>query len=148
MSAKTALLWFKIGAIFQLLTALIHSLSFFSEAQPRNDEERQLLQLMREVKMDFGVGFIRNMEQIMTSLSVTFSLLLLFSGAVNLVLAYSGMDLKLWNRILSINILIYAIGLFAMLKFAFIAPVVCLGIILASFFICRIFLFKAIKSLS
>jgi hypothetical protein len=121
--------WVRGTYIFQLATAIIHSMSFFAEQKGANETEAQMLQLMTQYKMDMGQGFHRSMADIVTSLSACLTLLCLMAGLMLLVLYRSDISKLVLKRILLINSLVFAAGLVMMAVFAFLPPVVCFGLI-------------------
>jgi len=121
--------WIRGTYIFQLATAIIHSMSFFVEQKGTNATEEQLLQMMTQYKMDMGQGFHRSMAEIVTSLSACLTLLCFMAGLMLLVLYRSDVSKAVLKRILLINSLVFAAGLVVMAVFAFLPPVVCFGLI-------------------
>jgi len=131
--------WLKAGITFQLLTGVIHSLSFLNNPQSTNDTEKQLLDLMNNYKMDLGAGFTPTMSNVMTSFSICFSLLLFFSGFLNLFLLRKKADIQIMKGIIGINVIAYSICFATMASLTFLPPIICVGLILAAFllaFIC------------
>lgn len=121
--------WIRGTYIFQLATAVIHSMSFFVEQKASNATEEQLLQLMTQYKMDMGQGFHRSMADIVTSLSACLTLLCLMGGVMLLVLYRSQVSQSIMKRVLLVNTLVFATGLVVMVVFAFLPPVVCFALI-------------------
>jgi hypothetical protein len=74
--------WIKSAIVLQLLTLVFHTLGIIGGFQPNNDTEKQLFSLMKDYKFDFGLGFQRSINDLMTSFSLSFSLLLLFSALI------------------------------------------------------------------
>ena len=72
--------WLWVVVVFQLLTALAHSLSFIVTPVPLNDTEKQLLDLMTNYRLDMGAGFHRSTNNLFMALSACFPLLYLFGG--------------------------------------------------------------------
>ena len=46
--------WLRTAAVFQLLTAAVHSLSFFRQLTGTNDTERQLIELLAKFTTPFS----------------------------------------------------------------------------------------------
>lgn len=59
--------WLWAAVIFQLLTAVLHSLSLFVRPEPANETERQLLMLQTTCKMDAGGGFQPTFSNLFTA---------------------------------------------------------------------------------
>lgn len=130
--------WVKTGIAFQMITAIFHSLSFINEAQPENETETQLLELMKSYKFDLGLGFIKSMNDLMTSFSISFSLLLLFSICINWFLLKKNVDINIWKGIILINLIIFSLCFLTMIVFTFLPPIICTGLIAISFLLALI----------
>ena len=125
--------WLKTGAVFQLLTAAFHSVTFFIvQPQPGNDTERQLLDLMSTYKMDLGAGFERSMKDLMDSFSISFTLLLLFGGLLNFFLLRKKVEPETVRGVIGINVLIFGSCFVAMVLLTFLPPIICTGLIFTS----------------
>ncbi len=83
---KTA---FKTGCVLSILTAALHLVGHFQEPRPENDQERQLLELMRGLRFDAG-GVTRSMQDILGGLSLSFTVLMLLMGVHGLLIARAG----------------------------------------------------------
>lgn len=141
---KSPIIWLKIAIFFQLATACIHSLSFFNDPKPANETERQMVDLMTTYKMDMGAGFTPTMYQLFNSLSFSFTLLLFFSGIINLYLLRKKVDHSILKGVVGINLLIYAACFIVLFIWSFLPPVVCVGLIFSALFI-AFWRFKAEK---
>lgn len=125
--------WVKSGITFQMMTVIFHSLSFINEAQPANETETQLLGLMTSYKFDLGLGFLKSMNDLMTSFSISFSLLLLFAGSINWFLLKKNVDINIWKGVIKINLIIFSLCCLTMSVFTFLPPIICTGLIAISF---------------
>lgn len=126
---KKHLFWLKTAAILQIITGLMHSLSLIASPQPTNETEKQLLGLMNSYKLELGAGFKPTMSDLMTSFSISFTLLLLFGGIINLFLLKSNLNDKILKGIIKINLLFFGLCFVAMLLLTFLIPILCLGLI-------------------
>jgi hypothetical protein len=126
--------WLRSVIVLQVLTGLIHSLSFFGDRKASNETEGQLLDLMTNYKIDMGAGFMRSMDDIMNSLSISFMLLFFFGGFLNWFLLKKHLALEIMKGVIWINIIIFGACLAAMIFFAFLPPIVLNGLV----FICLI----------
>ncbi|MBK7788698.1 MAG: hypothetical protein IPN73_09300 [Saprospiraceae bacterium] len=126
---KRASFFVRVTWIFMVLTAVIHSLSFFAEPTAANETESQLLHLMQSYKADMGAGFHRSMDELFTSISACLSLLCLLGGLVTLYLSKAPIEIKIFRGIMLIHTLIFGIAFVVMLFFAFLPPIVCMGLI-------------------
>lgn len=140
---KKYFFWIKTTLVLQCITFVMHSISLIVEPQPANDKERELLALMNNYTMDMGFGFIRSMSDLMTSFSICFSLLLLFTALINGFLLRIQVDLSVWKGVLLIQMIIYALCFVAMLCLTFLQPILCIGLILGSVFISYVMLKNA-----
>jgi len=121
--------WLKASIVFQLLTAGLHSFSFVNDLQPTDDRERQLLDLMNSYKLDFGMGFTPTMQNLMTSFSIGFTLLLVLGGTVNWFLLAKKADLAIVRGVIGINVIVFGALFIAMLFLTFMIPIVCQALI-------------------
>ncbi|HRD07016.1 MAG: hypothetical protein U0V54_06635 [Saprospiraceae bacterium] len=127
--AKTAI---TLSWILLLLTAGLHSLSFFSDPNPVNETEKQLVDLMQNYKSDMGAGFHRSMEDLLISVSACLTLLCLLGGLIILYLSKAGLEPRILKGVMSIHAVIFGIAFVVMLIFAFLPPIVCIGLIFFS----------------
>jgi len=67
---------FKTGAALLVLIGLVHSLSLLEPMVPKNETEKQLLDLMTNYKFDL-MGSIRSMSNLLRGFSIAFMLVLL-----------------------------------------------------------------------
>lgn len=73
------------GAVLQMLTSPIHLIGHFQKPAPTNDQERQLLDLLANYKMDFGAGFVRSMGDLFAGFSFQYSIFILMVGLINVL---------------------------------------------------------------
>lgn len=132
---KNKYFWVKVAAVLQLLTAFFHSLSLLQGMTSTDEKEKQMLDLMTHHHMDMGMGFKPTMMDIMTSFSIAFTLLFVLSGCINWYIAKKKLNYNTVNGILLINQLVFFLCFLAMWFLTFIAPIVCVGLILASLMI-------------
>ncbi len=129
---KRARFFVGLAWISMVLTTAVHSLSFFAEPTAANATESQLLHLMQTYKSDMGAGFHRSMDELFTSISACLSLLCLLGGLVTLYLSKAAIDIKILRGIMLIHTFIFGIAFVVMLIFAFLPPIVCMGLIFTS----------------
>lgn len=134
MSFKTFIL---SSVVFLWLTAIIHSFSLFMEAQPTNETEKQLIELVTTYHMDAGAGFRPTWMNMFKALSTCFSLVCLFGGLLNLYLWRRRVVDGLWTGILNIELVVYGIMLAVMARFTFLPPIVLSALIFLSILIAR-----------
>lgn len=127
--AKTAI---TLSWILLLLTAGIHSLSFFSDPNPANETEKQLVDLMQNYKSDMGAGFHRSMEDLLISVSACLTLLCLLGGLIILYLSRTGIETRILKGVMRIHAVVFGIAFVVMMLFAFLPPIVCIGLIFVS----------------
>ena len=121
--------WLWMAVVFMLLTAAVHSISFFVNPVPQNEIERQLVDLMRTYKNDFGAGFHPTMGNLFTALSSCFSLLCLFGGLTNAYLLKKKVGPGILKGFVAINLLVFGICFVMMLVFTFLPPIILTGLI-------------------
>lgn len=79
--------FFRIGSVLLLITCGLHLFGHFSNA-PTNDAERQLFETMAATQLDTGGGKTISMMSLYLGLSLCFSLLFAWSGALGLAMSY------------------------------------------------------------
>jgi hypothetical protein len=121
--------WLWLAVVFQLLTALAHSLSFFVTQIPTNETERQLLELMGTYRLDMGAGFHRTTHQLFTALSACFPLLYLLGGLNNIYCMKKRIDAGVLRGLLAIQLIVFGIGFGVMVVFAFLPPIMLTGLV-------------------
>lgn len=121
--------WLWMAVVFMLLTAAVHSISFFVNPVAQNEIERQLIDLMKTYKYDFGAGFHPTMGNLFTALSSCFSLLCLLGGLTNAYLLKKKVDAQIMKGFVGINLLVFGICFVMMLVFTFLPPIVFTGMI-------------------
>lgn len=121
--------WLSAAVIFQLLTAVLHSLSLFVKTEPTNETERQLQTLMTTYRLDAGAGFHPAMSDLFTALSSCFSFVCLLGGLTLGYLLLKHTEPKLMRGIIGINVLIFGAIFIVMAVFTFLPPIVCTGLI-------------------
>ncbi|MBK8700620.1 MAG: hypothetical protein IPN29_14255 [Saprospiraceae bacterium] len=130
--SKPNRLFIRFTWIFQLLTAFLHSLSFLANPQPTNETEKQMLDLMINYKQDMGAGFQPTMMDLFTSVSACMTLLCLLGGLMIFYLSRKITDSTILKGVLTINTGIFGIAFVVMIFFAFLPPIICLGLIFLS----------------
>lgn len=129
---KVAKISITLTWVFQILTALIHSASFFVDQVPTNETERQLVELMQNYKADLGAGYHRTMEELFTSVSACLTLFCLFGGLMTRYLSKNIENTRILRGVMAINAFTFGIAFIVMLFFAFLPPRVCMGLIFFS----------------
>ncbi len=124
--------WLYTSSVLQILTGLIHSLSFINKPQPTNDTEKELLNLMTSYKMDLGAGFTPTMSDLMTSFSICLMLLLLLGGSMNWFLLRKNPGIEIMRGVILINLIVFGICFVAMFILTFLPPVILAGLIFIS----------------
>lgn len=119
----------RMAAIFQLITAALHSISFFIKPKPTNETERQFLDIMNTYSMDMGVGFNPTFADLHLAMSVSFTLLFLFGGIINLSMINLKVDNRILKTILGASVIIFGICFIVNVLFTFIMPVIFTGLV-------------------
>jgi hypothetical protein len=122
-------LWLKTAVVFMLVTAAFHSLSLVARPAPRNETERQMMDLMATYRLDMGDGFRPTMTNLMTALSACFTFVCVLGGLTNAYLLRRRVPLAILKGVVGIHLLVFA-GVFAvMLALTFSPPIVLTGLI-------------------
>jgi hypothetical protein len=124
--------WLWSAATFQLLSAAIHSISFFVKSEPANETEKQLDQLTTTYKMDLGAGYHPTMMDLFLSLSFSFLLLCVLAGVLNIYLFRKKIPMNVMKGVVGINAIVFGACFIAMLFLTFLVPIVCTGLIFVS----------------
>lgn len=118
--------WYWVAAVFQFLTAGIHSLSFLNRAQPGNETEKTLLDLMHNYRQQAG-SMSFSMEEIMIALSACLTFVYLFGGLTNAWLLRRTQDETVLGGILAINLVVFGALFVIMVVYTFLPPIIMTG---------------------
>ncbi len=135
---KKYTLWLKTAAIFQFIAALIHATSLFISPAPNNETEKQLFTLMDTYKFDLGAGFHRTMGELLLSLSACMCLVCLLGGLLNWYLLRKKIDAEIMKGVITINLVVFGICFVLVTTFAFLIPIVLIGLIVLCLIISRL----------
>jgi len=124
--------WLWLAVVVLFLTALIHATSLFLQPTAQNETERQLFDLMSSYKQDFGGGFKRSTNELVTALSACFSLVCLLGGLSLAFLARKQADVRIMKGVVGIHALVFGICFAVMAVFTFLPPIVLTGLIFLS----------------
>ena len=130
--------WIKTAAVFQILTAAMHSLSFIGDPQASNETEKQLVDLMTTYRMDLGGGFTPTMENLYTAMSACFVMLLVFGAAVNWYMLSKKVDAGALKGLIHINLVIFGACFLVMAFLTFLPPTICTGLIFSALVLARL----------
>lgn len=128
-SLKQPAFWLTFASVLQLLTAVVHAFSLVSDPQPQNPTEAQLIELMTTYRMDAGMGFTPNMQELFTALSFCFTLLALMGGLINLFLLRRHAPPALTKGITGIQVAVFGACFAAMAWLTFLPPILLTGLI-------------------
>ena len=124
--------WLWLAVVFLLLNALIHSVTLFIQPAAQDETQRQLFDLMATYKQDFGAGFKRSTNELVTALSASFSLLCLLGGLTLAFLLRKQAEVRIMKGVVGIHALVFGICFAVIAVFAFLAPIVLIGLVLLS----------------
>ncbi len=122
------LFWLRTAALLQLLTGAIHALSFLRTPDPKNDTERQMMDLMSTYRIDMA-PFHPTMQHILEALSSCFSFLYILGGLTILFLSGKGLSPETWKGLTGIHVLIFGASFLVMLLLTFLPPIVLTGLV-------------------
>jgi len=117
--------------VSQLLTAAIHSISYFVKPTAANETEKQFLDLFNNYRTDMGAGFDPSMSELFLCFSISFTLLFIFGGLINIVLLKSNAGAGLIKGLVGIQTLIFGACFAATAALTFLPPIICTGLIFA-----------------
>ncbi len=121
--------WLWLAAVFQILTAAVHSLSFFGNPVGRDETERQLIDLMTTYHRDLGGGFQPTTMELFIALSSCFALMYLFGGLVNVYLLRKKAPVGILKGILLINVVLFGACFVIMAFLTFTPPIILTGLV-------------------
>jgi hypothetical protein len=130
--------WLTAAVLFQFLTAVTHLITFYFAPHPVNETEEQLNKLMTTYRQDLGAGFVRTPWDLLTALSACFPLLCLLGGLTLGYLLLKNVEPALMKGVIGINLAIFLVCLIVMIFFAFLPPVVFVGMIVLNLMIAYI----------
>ena len=113
----------------QILTAFIHSLSFFTHPVATNDTEKQLIDLLTNYKQDMGGGIHRSTYDLFMGLSVCLSLLCVLGGWINIYFLRRNLNPEYWKGLLKIECFVFGALFICQVIFTFLPPIVLTGLI-------------------
>jgi hypothetical protein len=121
-----------------VLTAITHAPTLFITPAPNNETEKQLYALMDTYRFDFGAGFHRTMNELTLALSACLTLLCLLGGLQNWWLLKKKTDPEIMKGVISINLIVFGISFVLIALYAFLAPMIMMGLIVLSLLLARI----------
>ena len=126
---KNYSIWLRAVAVVQIATALIHSISFIVGPEPSNDTERQIFSLLQSYRFDLGGGFHRVMADLVTGLSMCFTLLYLLGGLMLLYLLKKKVEAGVMKGLVNIYLAIFGFCFLWMTVFTFLPPIILTGLV-------------------
>ncbi len=128
--------------VTQFLTAAFHSLSFFSSAKPRNEQEKQLVDITTQYKIDMGGGIRRSFYNLFIGVSSCFTMIYLLGAALNWYFLKTGISAGAWKGFLLIQLIAFAVVFLLQVKFTFWPPIIVTGLV--SLFLAGTYLFASL----
>jgi hypothetical protein len=119
MKDKWGRRFFKLGAVWLLLLALVHAISLFQKPMATNETEKQLVDLMTNYKFQI-LGSPRSMYDFLRGFSIAFSLAAVVTGLFNLLV--SGERSGLLKKVALLNVLWLAALSSVSLRYFFVVP--------------------------
>jgi hypothetical protein len=121
--------WIWGTIIVQLLSAALHSLSFISPAKPRNDMEKQLVDITTNYKLDMGAGIKRSFYSLFIGVSSCFTIIYILGGTLNWYFLKAGISAEVWKGFLLIQLVAYGLIFLLQVKFTFLPPIIVTGLV-------------------
>ena len=121
--------WIWGAIIVQALSAIFHSLSFISKPNPRNDTEKQLIDLLQNYKLDMGGGIKRSFAHLFIGVSICFTFIYILGAVMNFYFLRSGITPDLWGGFLLIQVIMYGIVFLMQIRFTFWPPIIVTGLV-------------------
>jgi hypothetical protein len=143
---KRYTLWLWLAIVFLFLNGAVHSVSLFIVPVAQNETERQLINLMANYKQDLGAGFHRTMAQLVTALSSCFTRVCFLAGLINMYLLRKGVAPDILKGVLKIHVVIFAVLFVIVTFFAFLLPIVMIGLVLLFLIIAILLMPKSLRN--
>ncbi len=121
--------WIWGTIIAQLLTAAFHSLSFISPAKPRNEQEKQLVDITTNYKIDMGGGIRRSFYNLFVGVSSCFTLIFIMGAVLNWYFLKNTLTAATWEGFLLIQLIVYATIFLLQVRFTFWPPIIVTGLV-------------------
>lgn len=134
--------WLTAAVLFQFITAIVHSFSFFMSPKIENETERQLYELVTTYRMATGDGFHPTFMGLFTAMSVCFSLVCLLGGLTLGYMLLRDAEPKLMKGLVGINLVIFGVVFAVMVVFTFLPPIVFTGLVFGNLLAAYVFVPK------
>ena len=121
--------WIRGTIIAQLLTAIFHSISFFVKEKPRNETEKQLIDLSKNYKIDMGAGIKRSFGQLFIGVSSCFTMIYILGAVLNWYFFQAGISADIWKGLLLIELVAYGIVFLLQVRFTFLPSIIVTGLV-------------------
>ncbi len=121
--------WIWATIIAQLITAFFHSLSFISSAKPRNEKEKELVEITTNYKIDMGGGIRRSFYNLFVGVSSCFTLIYILGAVLNWYFLKAGISGEVWNGFILIQLLVFGIVFLLQVRFTFWPPIIVTGLV-------------------
>jgi len=132
--------WIWGAIITQAISAIFHSVSFFVKPKPRNDTEKQMIDLLDNYKIDMGGGIKRSFANLFMGVTICFTFIYLLGAALNFYFLRSGISPAVWDGFLLIQVIVYGIIFLLQIRFTFWPPIIVTG--LSFIFLLGSYIFK------
>ncbi|MGZ8508915.1 MAG: LIC_13387 family protein [Chitinophagaceae bacterium] len=121
--------WIWGTIITQLLTAIFHSISFFVKEKPGNETEKQLIELVKDYKIEMGAGIKRSFGQLFIGVSACFTMIYILGAVINWYFLQTTVGPAVWKGLILIELLAYGIVFLLQIKFTFLPPIIVTGLV-------------------
>jgi hypothetical protein len=122
---------FRIGCYLLIITCGLHLFGHVN-SEPTNETEKQLFEMIETTPLDLGDGNTITFKSLYDGMSLSFSLLFLWTGVLSLFLSYKIKEAGLLKKVAMINTGALTIGSGISLYYFFSAPTSC-------FIVCLLF---------
>jgi hypothetical protein len=130
--------WLVAAFIAQVLTALVHSISFFAAFRPAGEADRELIQLMHTYRPIGGGASSPTLMSLFNAMSVSFLLLYLFGAMLNFYLWRMKAEPKFVKGFVSLQMLIFGASFGVNIWLTFLPPILLTGLVFILLVISRI----------
>ena len=87
--------------------------------KPRNETEKQLIDLSKNYKIDMGAGIKRSFGQLFIGVSTSFTMIYILGAVLNWYFFQTGISVDVWKGLILIELVAYGIVFLLQVRFTF-----------------------------
>jgi hypothetical protein len=121
--------WIWGAIIAQGLSAFFHSMSFIVKFKPKNDTEKQMIDLLDNHKIEMGGGIKRSFAELFIGVSIFFTFIYILGAGLNFYFLSSGITPAVWDGFLLIQLIVYGLVFLLQIRYTFWPPIIVTGLV-------------------